>query len=60
MDVCGQDTVRFVSTRTGMCGLRGCGGRGGNIIRTMKPSPLTLPLNWHSFLFLPFFQGEGV
>ena len=29
VDVCGQNAVRFVPTRTGMCGLRGRGGRGG-------------------------------
>ena len=46
MDVCGQNAVRFVPTRTGMCGLPDRGGRGGEIFRTIKPSPLALPLNF--------------
>ena len=60
VDVCGQNAVRFVPTRTRMCGLPDCGGRGGEIFRTMKPSPLALPLNFVSCVLSGNRAGGGV
>ena len=59
VDVCGQNAVRFVPTRTGMCGLPDRGGRGGEIFRTMKPSPLALPLNFASCVLSGNRAGGG-